>query len=527
MKAIGCILKKTQIKLSFKVISKYTFNNLISSSFSSKFSLGNKLKINDIPNLNEFINQSNFKTELITEKNENENDNIQDDLIPVTTKDYEESCQEITSNSSSSILNGKKYYLETFGCQMNINDSEIIKSILNKSGLVESEDKESTDIIFFNTCSVRESAEEKVIEKIKHCRILKENNKNLILGILGCMAERKKESLLELNETLKKQYSKISIIDLVAGPDSYKDLPRMLSALIKKESKFEINTQLSIEETYGDIIPVRVKNSIKAFVSIMRGCNNMCSFCIVPFTRGKERSRDLISIYNEIKELSNQGVKEITLLGQNVNSYFVSNSNDLSIYSDYLNNISNRSKLKKEILKEIHSDIQLTPKVLSDGFSQMQKISKENDISGIRFTNLLFFLAENFPDIQFRFTSPHPKDFPDQLIRVIKYKHNICKSIHMPLQAGNSEVLASMKRFYTKESYINLVKKIRELIPDVKISSDFIVGFCGETENQFKDTLDVCEKVQFDTAYMFIYSMRPKTHAYYKLKDNVSKEEKV
>lgn len=485
-----------------------------------------KRKISDIPLLKDFINNK---------KDSIEESLNQEELIEINPVDYYKS-----NIATTNILNNKTYLLESFGCQMNSNDAEIVKAILNKSGLVETLEKENADIILFNTCSIREAAEERVIERIKQLKQYKNSNKDLIVGVLGCMAENKKGTLQTVKNKFNKDGKTLNLINLVAGPDSYRELPKMISALMTKESKFEINTQLSIEETYGDIMPVRVKDNLKAFVSIMRGCNNMCTYCIVPFTRGVERSRDSISIFNEIKELNEQGIKEVTLLGQNVNSYFVSNNEDIDDYYAFIsqkfseeefNYIKNESKkqhysnteLKQADIKDF---LTLSEKVLADGFDERQSKAKVNDKKGLRFHQLLFYLSESFPNIKFRFTSPHPKDYPDALIKIIAYQNNVSKGLHIPLQSGNTEILTKMKRFYSKESYINLIEKIREVIPKAKISSDFIVGFCGETEDQFLDTLDVCRKVNFDVAYMFMYSMRPKTYAYHKFVDNVTQEDK-
>lgn len=377
---------------------------------------------------------------------------------------------------------------------MNINDMEIVLSIMKKAGYSEVvEIPESAEIIFINTCAIRDNAEQKVWQRLNYFWFLKRHWKsNVSIGrseslhppkvvVLGCMAERLKDRLLDSDK----------MVDVVCGPDAYRDLPRLLEEVDYGQKG--INTLLSLEETYADICPVRIsKNSVTAFVSIMRGCNNMCSFCIVPFTRGRERSRPVDSIVREVGELSKEGVKEVMLLGQNVNSY-----NDASV-------------------------IEKTEKTgdgwrLSEGFSSLCKVKK----MGLRFSDLLHRLSMEFPEMRFRYTSPHPKDFPDELLYLMRERHNICKSIHLPAQTGSTTVLERMRRGYTREAYLDLVEKIRRIIPDVGISSDFICGFCGETEEEHGDTLSLIKAVGYDMAYMFAYSMREKTHAHRNYVDDV------
>lgn len=332
---------------------------------------------------------------------------------------------------------------------MNINDMEIVLSIMKKAGFSEVvENPESAEIIFINTCAIRDNAEQKVWQRLNYFWFLKRHWKsNVSIGrseslhppkvvVLGCMAERLKDRLLDSDK----------MVDVVCGPDAYRDLPRLLEEVDYGQKG--INTLLSLEETYADICPVRIsKNSVTAFVSIMRGCNNMCSFCIVPFTRGRERSRPVDSIVREVGELSKEGVKEVMLLGQNVNSY-----NDASV-------IENTEKTGDDWR-------------LSEGFSSLCKVKK----MGLRFSDLLHRLSMEFPEMRFRYTSPHPKDFPDELLYLMRERYNICKSIHLPAQTGSSTVLERMRRGYTREAYLDLVEKIRRIIPDVGISSDFICG---------------------------------------------------
>lgn len=344
--------------------------------------------------------------------------------------------------------NGRIYH-ETYGCQMNVNDMEIVLSIMKNAGYSEIVSvPESAEVIFINTCAIRENAEQKVWQRLNYFWFLKRHWKsNVATGrsqslrppkvvVLGCMAERLKEKILDADK----------MVDVVCGPDAYRDLPRLLEEVDYGQKG--INTLLSLEETYADINPVRIsKNSISAFVSVMRGCNNMCSFCIVPFTRGRERSRPVESVVREVAELWKEGVKEVTLLGQNVNSY------------------NDASGVEKEA--EPGSNWKF-----SEGFSSMSKVKK----MGLRFSDLLDRLSSEFPEMRFRFTSPHPKDFPDELLYLMRERHNICKLIHLPAQTGSSTVLERMRRGYTREAYLDLVQKIRNTIPDVALSSDFICG---------------------------------------------------
>uniref|UniRef100_J3N9C8 CDK5RAP1-like protein n=2 Tax=Oryza brachyantha TaxID=4533 RepID=J3N9C8_ORYBR len=386
-----------------------------------------------------------------------------------------------------------RIYHETYGCQMNVNDMEIVLSIMKNEGYDEIvPDPESAEIIFINTCAIRDNAEQKVWQRLNYFWFLKRQWKaNVAAGrskslrppkiaVLGCMAERLKEKILDSDK----------MVDVVCGPDAYRDLPRLLQEVDYGQKG--INTLLSLEETYADITPVRISdNSVTAFVSIMRGCNNMCSFCIVPFTRGRERSRPVTSIVREVGELWKSGVKEVMLLGQNVNSY-----NDTSEVEEL----------------EPGKNWQL-----SEGFSSMSKVKN----MGLRFADLLDQLSLEYPEMRFRFTSPHPKDYPDELLYLMRDRHNVCKLIHMPAQTGSTAVLERMRRGYTREAYLELVQKIRSIIPDVGLSSDFITGFCGETEEEHAETLSLVRAVGYDMAYMFAYSMREKTHAHRNYVDDV------
>lgn len=365
-----------------------------------------------------------------------------------------------------------KLFIQSYGCAMNFSDSEIVASILKKEGYSLTNNYQESDIILLNTCSIREKAEETIRKRLKNFNNLKRNKPTLIIGVLGCMAERLKEKLL--NEE--------KIVDIVAGPDSYRDLPN----LIKKVKKFEeksVNTILSLEETYENIEPVRINtNGITAFISIMRGCDNMCSFCVVPFTRGRERSRNPFSIVKEAKNLFNSGYKEITLLGQNVDSY------------KWSSKTNNKKKLEK------NNDI--------------------NDI--IHFSDLLEMTAKISPNLRVRFSTSHPKDITVDVLNVIKDYENVCNYIHLPAQSGNSRILKKMNRTYDREWYLNKVKDIKKIIgQDCGISSDFITGFCSETENEHNDTLSLMDNVIYDYSYMFYYSERPGTLAQRKYSDDI------
>ncbi|GFR33668.1 mitochondrial tRNA methylthiotransferase CDK5RAP1 [Trichonephila clavata] len=434
----------------------YSFNRNLSSENIEKF----KEKISKGPSLSNFITN-------------NPNLSVVDDV------DYP---PYLTSENNAS----RKIYVETYGCQMNVSDTEIIYSILKNAGFEIVKDINDTDVIFIMTCAIREGAEQKIWSRLNYFKTVKRKHDvmhahKMKIGVLGCMAERLKHKLIE----------KEKIVDIVAGPDSYKDLPNLLS--LADEGQKAVNVMLSADETYADIMPVRINEMSKsAFVSIMRGCDNMCTYCIVPFTRGRERSRPVSSILDEIRYLSDQGIKEITLLGQNVNSY-------------------------RDLSADLDSEM-----VLSPGFKTVYKKRK----GGLLFADLLDRVSDINPEIRIRFTSPHPKDFPDDVLHVINAKPNICKLLHMPAQSGNSEVLERMRRGHTREAYFELIDHIRKIIPNVAFTSDFICGFCDETEEAHHDTLSLIKEVKYEFAFIFAYSMRQKTHAYYDLKDNVPEEVK-
>ncbi|XP_053309881.1 mitochondrial tRNA methylthiotransferase CDK5RAP1 [Spea bombifrons] len=392
----------------------------------------------------------------------------------------------ITSSASLSVNN--KVYLETYGCQMNVNDTEIAWSVLQKSGYVRTYSAGEADVILLVTCSVREKAEQTVWNRLQQLCALKRKRCRskgpMKIGILGCMAERLKEEILQ----------KEKLVDILAGPDAYRDLPRLLA--VAETGQQAANVLLSFDETYADIMPIQTSaNNISAFVSIMRGCDNMCSYCIVPFTRGRERSRPVHSILQEVQMLSDQGIKEVTLLGQNVNSYLDSSSVPFSAPA--------ASKLSR-------------------GFSTIYRPKK----GGLRFVDLLDQVSRINPEMRIRFTSPHPKDFPDEVLQLICDRKNICKQIHIPAQSGSNSVLQTMRRGYTREAYLDLIQNIRQCIPGVSLSSDFIAGFCQESEKDHQQTLSLLREVSYNTAFLFAYSMRKKTNAYHRLVDDVPPEVK-
>ncbi len=366
--------------------------------------------------------------------------------------------------------NGRKLYIESYGCAMNFSDSEIVASILADDGFETTADYNTADVIFINTCSIRENAEQRVRNRLREFAVTKVKNPGLVVGVLGCMAERLKSKFLEEEK----------LVDVVVGPDAYRDLPNLIGRV--DDGQKAVNVLLSREETYADINPVRLNsNGINAFVSIMRGCDNMCSFCVVPFTRGRERSREPQSIVKECTELFNQGYREVTLLGQNVDSY----------------------KWKSE-----------------DG-SQISEVGGLKSEEVVNFANLLEMVAAINPDLRVRFSTSHPKDITDEVLYTIAKHDNICNYIHLPVQSGNSRVLELMNRTYDRDWYINRIDAIRRIIPGCAISTDVITGFCSETDEEHKDTLSMMDYVQYDFAYMFMYSERPGTLAAKRYADDI------
>ncbi|PWG04654.1 tRNA (N6-isopentenyl adenosine(37)-C2)-methylthiotransferase MiaB [Polaribacter aquimarinus] len=373
--------------------------------------------------------------------------------------------------------NSKKLFIESYGCQMNMNDSEIVAAILDKQGYNTTQVLEEADLVLVNTCSIREKAETTVRKRLqKYNRVKRESNKKMKVGVLGCMAERLKEKFLEEEK----------IVDLVVGPDAYKDLPNLLEEV--NEGRDAVNVILSKEETYGDIAPVRLNsNGVSAFVSITRGCDNMCTFCVVPFTRGRERSRDPKSILAEIQSMVDQNFKEITLLGQNVDSFLWYGGG-----------------LKKDF----------------------NKASEMAQATAVDFAQLLDMCATQFPKTRFRFSTSNPQDMSLDVIHTMAKHKNICKYIHLPVQSGSNAMLKAMNRQHTREEYMELVDNIYKIIPEMALSQDMIVGFCGETERDHQDTLDLMEYVKYDFGFMFAYSERPGTLAGKKMDDDVPNDVK-
>lgn len=372
--------------------------------------------------------------------------------------------------------NTKKLFIESYGCQMNFSDSEIVASILHEQGYNTTQNLEEADLVLVNTCSIRDKAEQTVRKRLEKYNAVKKINPSMKVGVLGCMAERLKSQFLEEEK----------IVDMVVGPDAYKDIPNLLKEV--EEGRDAINVILSKEETYGDISPVRLNsNGVNAFVSITRGCDNMCTFCVVPFTRGRERSREPQSILEEIKDLYDRGFKEVTLLGQNVDSYLWYGGG-----------------LKKDF----------------DKATEMQKAT------AVDFAQLLEMCAVQFPKMRFRFSTSNPQDMHVEVIQIMAKYHNICNYIHLPVQSGSTRILKEMNRQHTREEYMALVDKIYEIIPDISLSQDMISGFPTETEEDHQDTLSLMEYVKYDFGFMFAYSERPGTLAARKMVDDVPEEVK-
>lgn len=391
--------------------------------------------------------------------------------VPHDTKVHDETRQgeALLLDKDPQKTNGRKLYIESYGCQMNFSDSEIVASILLDKGFETTSDFNEADVVFINTCSIRENAEQRVRNRLKEFESAKAKNPGMVVGVLGCMAERLKAKFLEEEK----------LVDVVVGPDAYRDLPNLIEQV--DDGARAVNVLLSREETYADISPVRLNtNGVTAFISIMRGCDNMCSFCVVPFTRGRERSRDPESIVNEARQLFEAGYREVTLLGQNVDSY------------------------------------KFTPAV-AEG---------EESVPVVNFANLLEMVAQVDPLLRVRFSTSHPKDITDEVLHTIAKYDNVCNYIHLPVQSGSSRVLELMNRTYDRAWYKERVDAIRRIIPACAISTDVITGFCTETEEDHQDTLSMMDYVQYDYAYMFAYSERPGTLAAKRYADDVPEEVK-
>ena len=369
----------------------------------------------------------------------------------------------------------RKMYIESYGCQMNFSDSEIVASILAKEGFSSTKKIEEAEIVLVNTCSIREKAEQTVRKRLEYYNSIKKSkNKNMIVGVLGCMAERLKKNLLEEEK----------LVDIVVGPDAYRDLPKLITEV--EDGKKAINVILSLEETYADINPIRLNsNGVCAYVSITRGCDNMCSFCVVPYTRGRERSRDPKSILKECKKLVVEGYKEVTLLGQNVDSYLWYGGGAKKNYKNATEEERNQS---------------------------------------IDFASLLDFIATNIPELRIRFSTSNPQDMTIDVVKTMAKHKNICKYIHLPVQSGSDRILKLMNRGYNRKQYISLIDKIKEIIPECGISMDIITGFCSENEKDHLDTLSLMDYVKYDYGYMFKYSERSNTYAQRKMQDDVHED---
>ncbi|NVN17533.1 tRNA (N6-isopentenyl adenosine(37)-C2)-methylthiotransferase MiaB [Muricauda sp. HICW] len=391
-------------------------------------------------------------------------------------KIIDESQQGSSLSLENNEKNGRKLYIESYGCQMNFSDSEIVASILAKEGFNTTQDLNDADLVLVNTCSIREKAEQTVRKRLEKFNAVKRTRPNMKVGVLGCMAERLKSKFLEEEK----------IVDMVVGPDAYKDLPNLIQEI--DEGRNAVNVILSKDETYGDVAPVRLNtNGVSAFVSITRGCDNMCTFCVVPFTRGRERSRDPQSILEEVNDLWDRGFKEITLLGQNVDSYLWYGGG-----------------LKKDF----------------DKATDMQKATSVN------FAGLLELVAQAQPKMRIRFSTSNPQDMTLDVIEAMAKYRNICKYIHLPVQSGSNRILKAMNRLHTREEYFELIDNIKKLIPDCAISQDMITGFPTETEEDHRDTLSLMEYVKYDFGFMFAYSERPGTLAERKMKDDIPEETK-
>ena len=363
----------------------------------------------------------------------------------------------------------KKLYIETYGCQMNVADSEVVASVMRMAGYEPCDSLDGADAVFLNTCSVRDNAEQKILERLEALDAERRKGHRMVIGVLGCMAERVREELLERHHA-----------DLVAGPDAYLSLPELMAQA--ETGRKAINIELSTTETYRDVVPARIFGArTGGFVSIMRGCNNFCHYCIVPYTRGRERSRDVQSVLREVRDLRDRGFKEVTLLGQNVNSY------------------------------------RYAPARGEEGESRGE----------ITFPALLRLVAEAAPEMRVRFTTSHPKDMSDETLRVIAETPNVCRHIHLPVQSGSNRILKLMNRKYTREWYLDRVAAIRRMIPDCALTTDIFTGYCGETEDDHRQSLSLMREVGYDSAFMFKYSERPGTYAATHLKDDVPEEVKV
>jgi tRNA-2-methylthio-N6-dimethylallyladenosine synthase len=394
------------------------------------------------------------------------------DSLKILTEADKEACETVRVSENEPLSGKKRLFIESYGCQMNFSDSEIVASVMRDAGFATTSDVNNADLIFLNTCAIRDNAEQKVRNRLKQLNFIKKNKPGTLIGVLGCMAERLKTKFLEEEK----------MVDIVTGPDAYRDLPRLVDEA--ETGQKGVNVFLSREETYADIAPIRLNsNGVTAFISIMRGCDNMCSFCVVPFTRGRERSRDPYSILKEAEDLFRDGYREVTLLGQNVDSY--------------------KWKAEGDATGEIAGE------------------------PVVNFANLLEMVAKVSPELRIRFSTSHPKDITDEVLYTMKKYDNICNYIHLPAQSGNTRVLELMNRTYTREWYMERIDAIRRILgEECGISQDMIAGFCTETEEEHRDTLSLMEYANFDFGFMFAYSERPGTLAAKKFADDIPEETK-
>lgn len=396
--------------------------------------------------------------------------------LKILSETDKEACEIVKVSEEELTVDKKRLFIESYGCQMNFSDSEIVAAVMRNADFATTSSEDGADVIFLNTCAIRDNAEQKVRNRLQQLNNLKKKRPGLVIGVLGCMAERLKTKLLEEEK----------MVDIVAGPDAYRDLPRLVEEA--ETGQKAVNVFLSREETYADISPIRLNsNGITAYISIMRGCDNMCSFCVVPYTRGRERSRDPFSIVEEARQLFAEGYREVTLLGQNVDSYKWK---------------SEKGKIKPQ-----------------------DEIVENENVTTVNFAQLLEMVALVSPELRVRFSTSHPKDITDDVLWIMKKYENICKYIHLPAQSGNSRVLKLMNRTYDREWYVQKIDRIREILgEDCGISTDMITGFCTETEEEHQDTLTLMEYVKYDYAYMFAYSERPGTPAAKKYKDDIPED---
>ncbi|MDF7817549.1 tRNA (N6-isopentenyl adenosine(37)-C2)-methylthiotransferase MiaB [Runella sp. MFBS21] len=396
--------------------------------------------------------------------------------LKILSETDKEACEIVKVSEEELTVDKKRLFIESYGCQMNFSDSEIVAAVMRNADFATTSSEDGADVIFLNTCAIRDNAEQKVRNRLQQLNNLKKKRPGLVIGVLGCMAERLKTKLLEEEK----------MVDIVAGPDAYRDLPRLVEEA--ETGQKAVNVFLSREETYADISPIRLNsNGITAYISIMRGCDNMCSFCVVPYTRGRERSRDPFSIVEEARQLFAEGYREVTLLGQNVDSYKWK---------------SEKGKIKPQ-----------------------DEIVENENVTTVNFAQLLEMVALVSPDLRVRFSTSHPKDITDDVLWTMKKYENICKYIHLPAQSGNSRVLKLMNRTYDREWYVQKIDRIREILgEECGISTDMITGFCTETEEEHQDTLTLMEYVKYDYAYMFAYSERPGTPAAKKYKDDIPED---